>query len=329
MGRQKRRAKGGEPKAPATLDARSPDAAPPAASRPAPVAEAPIDHGAHRKPLWIEELARGLRVAEDHGRPTARTSLGCHVDPEGASRLFVPPEMPSLQPGSLRWLLRFATANDFALVEDRRDRREEPFMDRRSDTPPAIALGLGLLLKQTGLPGPVARLSKPHRHAADGPFIDVPELVAMAAHAAPRSKRTVVLPNRPLVDVLNADTRPITGYACRLDSAPARTVLSHFDGPAVRCVGYSTGRQYVVHLLLGGGPAAAPALWCDPRTLERTDLRFRLFRGRDERRDFGLLYSTFWFDVAEQRPAPWWLTDEAFKRGVNPPASGPELALAG
>ncbi len=308
MGRQKRRAKGSEPE-----------------STPEP---APAPSEAVRDPLWIEELAQGLRRAEDHGRPTARTALGCHVDPEGASRLFVPPEMPSLQPRSLRWLLRFAAANEFALVEDRRRRHEEPFMDRRSETPPAIALGLGLLLKQTGLPGPVARLSKPHRHAADGPFIDLPELVAMAAHAAPRSKRTVVLPNRPLVDVLNADTRPITGYACRLDSAPARTVLSHFDGPAVRSIGYSTGRQYVVHLLLGGGPATAPALWCDPHTLERTDLRFRLFRSADDRRDFGLLYSTFWFDLAEHRPAPWWLTDEAFRHGVDAAASAPELALA-
>lgn len=320
MGRQRRGSKavrGAKVAPPRSADA------PPLRETPAPGKPA----GAAPGPPWIEGLAKSLRRAGDHGRPTARTALGCDVGTEGRSRLFVPPEMPTLQPASLRWLLRFAAANEFALVEDRRGRREEPFMDRRSGTPPAMALGLGLLLKQSGLPGPVARLSSPHRHAADSPFIDLPELVALAAHAAPRSKRVVVLPNRPLVDVLQGDTGPIAGYACRMDSAPARTVLSHFEGPSLRCAGYSAGTQYVVHLLLGGGPASAPALWSDPATLARTDLRFRLFRGRGERHDFGLLYSTFWFDVADRRPAPWWLEDEAF-RGETDAVAAPELALA-
>ena len=198
--------------------------------------------------------------------------------------------------------------------------------------PPAIALGIALLLRQTGLPGPVARLSAPHRHAADGPFVDLPELVAMAASAARGSKRVSVLPNRPLVDVLGGDTRPVDGYACRLDCAPARTVLSHFDAPNLRCLGYSSGRQYVMHLLLGGGSAAAPKLWSAPETLARTDVRFRLFRGASERMDFGLLYSTFYFDMVERRPAPWWLREEAFTGAAADAARTArpvELALAG
>ena len=279
---------------------------------------------------WIEGLAKVLGAVEGAGRPAARTALGCRVDPD-RSALFVPPEMPTLQPASLAWLRRFADATDFALVEDRRRRDEVPAAERRGAAPPAIALGLALLLRQTGLPGPVARLSAPHRHAADGPFVDVPELVAMAASAARRSKRVTVLPSRPLVDVLGGDTRPVDGYACRLDCAPARTVLSHFDAPGLRAVGYSSGRQYVVHLLLGGGPAAAPKLWVAPATLARTDVRFRLFPGPDARLDFGLLYSTFYFDMSGQRPVPWWLREEAFtdtsaSRSVR---TGAELALAG
>lgn len=275
-------------------------------------------------PLWIEHLARVIRASAAGGRSGARTSLGCHLGEE-RSRLFVPPEMPTLQPASLAWLTRFATVNGFALVEDRRRRAETPPRERRGEVAPAVALGLALLLRQTGLPGPVPRLSLPHRHAADAPFVDLPELVAMAASAAARSKRVTVLPNRPLIDVLGGDTSPIDGYACRLDSAPARTVLSHFDAPGLRTVGYSSGRQYVVHLLLGGGPAIAPKLWTTPATLARTDVRFRLFRAsKDRRLDFGLLYSTFYFDMAGRRPVPWWL-----REGVGEAHAGASRAGAG
>ena len=298
-----------------------------------PAGAAPADaKGSDETPsaLWIEGLAKVLGTGEDRGRPAARTALGCRVDPD-RSALFVPPEMPTLQPASLAWLRRFADATDFRLVEDRRRRDEAPVAERRGAAPPAIALGLALLLRQTGLPGPVARLSAPHRHAADGPFVDVPELVAMAASAARRSKRVTVLPSRPLVDVLGGDTRPVNGYACRLDCAPARTVLSHFDAPGLRAVGYSSGRQYVVHLLLGGGTSAAPKLWVAPATLARTDVRFRLFPGPDARLDFGLLYSTFYFDMTGQRPVPWWLREEAFTdiRAPRRAVAGAELALTG
>ena len=306
-------------------DRDGPSAAAPAAD---PGADPAIDPG----PVWIEGLARVVRAAATGSGTGARTSLGCHVEGD-RSRLFVPPEMPTLQPASLGWLLRFAARNGFSLVEDRRGRSETPFAERRSDVPPAIALGLGLLLRQTGLPGPVPRLSEPHRHAADAPFVELPELVAMAASAARRSKRVTVLPNRPLVDVLGGDTHPVQGYACKLDCAPARTVLSHFDAPNLRCLGYSSGRQYVVHLLLGGGPAASPKLWTTPATLARTDVRFRLFRAaKDARLDFGLLYSTFHFDMTGQRPVPWWLREETFTDAAarDPRAAAPvELALAG
>ena len=319
-------------------DGAAPEAVPsptsPPAPSPTPAAGKAPDPApdAAAAPLWIEGLARAIRAGAAGSRAAARTSLGCHVD-EGRARLFLPPEMPTLQPASLAWLTRFAAGNGFALVEDRRRRAETPAAERRGEVPPAIALGLGLLMRQTGLPGPVPRLSAPHRLAADAPFVDLPELVAMAAGAVPRAKRVTVLPNRPLVDVLGGDTHPIHGYGCRLDSASARTVLTHFDAPSLKAVGYSSGRQYVMHLLLGGGPAIAPRLWTKPGTLARTDVRFRLFRAaKDRRLDFGLLYTTLYLDMADRRPEPWWLGDAAFtdaRAGARAVPAEAGLALAG
>lgn len=301
----------------------APDAAPTATAvelaRPA--ASTDTNSGDETPPMWIEGLARVISMTADRGPAALRTALACAVTPERKT-LFLPPEMPTLQPDTLRYLNAFAQRNGFDLVEDRRRNRVSPLRDQRDGKPPAVALGLAMLMKQTGLPGPTAMLSEPHRLAPDSPLIDVPELVRMAAGSVRRSKRIVLLPNQPLVDVLDNDTQPISGYACKFDSEAAKTVLSHFDGPAIRCIGYSTGRQYVMHLFLAGGPLAAPTLWTHPRTLTRTQLRFRLFRGRHPSLDFGLLYSTFYYDMGSRQPTPWWLADLESAGAMIPAESG-------
>lgn len=264
-----------------------------------------------RKTTWVESLNARLSLATRSSAASSaramRTTLRAHVDTERKA-LYVPAEMPSLQRRGLRYLAAFARSNDFRLVEDRRRFRISPPLERRDDSPPAIALGLALLMKQAGLPGPAAELSRPHRLRGGNSAIELPDLLRMAALARPHAKRIVALPNKPLVDVLHDNTHPITGYGCRIDTTAGKTLLTHFDSQGLRAVGYSTGDQYVMHVLLAGGPRDEPTLWADPHTLMRTDIRFRLFPGQKPSEDVGLLYSSFYFDMAKQRPAPWWLT---------------------
>jgi len=276
----------------AANDARQPDRA----------AEFDVSDSRH----WIEGLADVVRLTHDGPAGALRTALACDIDPRG-NTLFLPPEMRTLQPRGLRWLEALSRNADLRLSVDRRQNRTSPLIEQRNGEAPLIARGVAGLLQQTGLQGTPARLSMPHRLLSDSPLIDLPRLIAMCGHAVPHAKQIVLLPNPQLVEVLYGDTRPIRGFACVLDTRSGPTVLSHFDSPSLRCIGYSTGRQYVVHVLLAGGTLRAPSLWTTPQTLSRTEPRFRLFHGRRAEHDFGLVYTTLYYDMQRHRPQPWWL----------------------
>jgi len=275
-----------------------------------------------RSPHWLEGLAGAVRRTYGGAAAAPRTALSCDVD-ERTRTLYLPPEMRTLQPHALRWLEGFAGRSGFRVAVGQRHDRVDPLAGRRDGDEPLIARGIAGLMHQTGLPGPLARLSLPHRLLADSPLIDLPALLAMGAHALPDAKQVVLLPNAPLQEVLCDDTRPVRGFACRLETRTGPTLLSHFDGPSLRCIGYSAGRQYVVHVLLAGGTLGAPVLWTRPETLARTEPRFRLFRGRCPEHDVGLIYTTLYYDMLHHRPLPWWIGAEQLT------GTQPTLARAG
>ena len=267
---------------------------------------------------WPGRLARIMhRAGTTDSAPRLHTTLSCNVRGRRPV-LFLPPEMGTLQPRSLGYLRAFARHHGFGLVEDRRRADIRPIVEQRDRTPSRLAMGISLLLKQSGMPGGARTLSNPHRLNADSLHIELDELVRMAARGRERSKRVVMLPNRLLVEITGEDTHPIVGRACRVESAAGSTVLSQFESPAFRCLGYSTGRQYVVHVFLAGGPTHAPELWSRLHTLTRTDFRFRLFPAGQPAHDFGLFHATFHFDVAGGEDTPWWLSGEGAGPATEP-----------
>lgn len=264
---------------------------------------------------WAERLSDVMRHASDEVAARLHTTLSCNVRGK-RPMLFLPPEMGSLQPQSLGYLRAFARKHSFGLVEDRRKTDVRPIAEQRNRSPSELAMGISLLLKQTGMPGGARTLSSPHRLNADSLHIDLADLVHMAAIARRRSKRVVLLPNRMIVEVVGQDTHPIVGHACRLSTSVATTVLCQFDSPSFRCIGYSTGRQYVMHVFLAGGSSHAPELWTRLHLFTHTDFRFRLFPGPAGGPDFGLFHATYHFDVAAGEDAPWWVKEAAEYRNT-------------
>ena len=262
-------------------------------------------------PRWIERLAEAMRANAGGSAASSPTALSCDLRAR-RPMLFLPPEMRARQPANLAWLRGFARRHGFGLAEERHRADAPPLAGRRGgdpdDGPGALALGIGRLLRQAGMPGALGSgacpVSSRHRPAA-GPRPELDALVRMAAHARPRSKRVVLLPERTLVEAIGQDTHPIVAHACRLSTPTFRTVLSQFDSPSLRCIGYSSGRQYIVHVFLAGGRAASPELWTRLHTLTRTDFDFRLFPGRVPSEDFGLFHATFRYDVASASGALW------------------------
>lgn len=273
------------------------------------VSQADKDQGAVNASLsrsWVQPLSEVIGGSDLSAESHLRTTLTCHNKTE-TPVLYLPLDTEKMHPRSIRYIRTFAKANGFKLGRDRRNRQVKTISELRDRKPPMIALGLSLLLKQTGLPGAARTLSKPHALAPDAEQIQLGKLIRMAAFAAPDSKRVVVLPNRILVNTLQ-DTQPICGYACKMRYSGNTTVLSHFDSPYFRAVGYSSGSQYIVHICLAGGPRKHSSLWTQIPTLTNTDFNFQLFPGQKSADDFGLFYVTFYLNLDDE-PAPWWLQD--------------------
>ncbi len=254
---------------------------------------------------WVAQLAYLATQVQPSAESRMRTMVSCDTR-SGKKAMFVPPDMPQLQPRSLRYLRAFARAHNLQLVEDRRRMIATPSRNMRHDPTPPICKALGELLQQLGLPGGARSPSCPHRLSRDSQYIEIGKLIKMAAFAAPQAKRSSIALNTSLRELTNNKAHRMDVYGCKLVSEDISTVLGIFETTGFRAVGYSTGKQYVMHVCLAGGALSAPELWADFHTLTSIDFRLQLHEARDPSKDVGLFYTTIYLDLTES-PAPWWL----------------------
>lgn len=247
---------------------------------------------------WVHSLDGFLNLTDRRTSPRLRTILSSSMQ-HGRTAFFLPTEMASLQPENLRYMHRFANKHNCKLIEDRRTIDVQPIIEQRDNEISAMTMGISLLLNQTGMPGSTPDLSVPHRLNPESLHIDVAELIAMAAFAVPKSKKIVLLPNQFLAEVLDNDTSPISGYACKLVTADTVTKIACFESTNFRAIGYHAGCQFVIHVFLAGGPMHSPELWTNPYTIGQDTFRFQLFKSTHPGHDFGLMYSTLYLDVNE------------------------------
>ncbi|MEE9336083.1 MAG: hypothetical protein V3U65_18505 [Granulosicoccaceae bacterium] len=245
---------------------------------------------------WIQSLSAVLDLTDRNSNPRLRTTMSCNVK-QNRIAFFLPPEMAALQPENLRYMHRIAKKHNSSLIEDRRSVNVQPILEQRNVDTDAMALGISMLLKQAGMPGAAPEPSAPHRLHPDNLHIDIAELISMASFAAPTSKKIVLLPNQFMVDVLDNETNPIVGYACKLVTAEAVTTLAYFDSSHFHAVAYHAGSQFVVHVFLAGGPLHSPQIWSKPNTISNDSFRFQLFKSTHPGHDFGLMYKTLYLDV--------------------------------
>ena len=245
---------------------------------------------------WINGLSSIMRLTDTRIEPSLKTVISSDVK-NGKLALFLPPEMSELQPENLRYLHAMASRNDCILIEDRRTSEIHPLVEQRDLKPHMLAMSICDLLKQTRMPGAQPQLSSPHRLSPGNLHIDVPVLIDMASTTISKSKRIGLLPNPTLVESTGNETHPINGFACKLVTAEANTVLSFFDSPGFKAIGYIANDQYVVHVFIGGGPLRSPHIWANFQAMQKNRFRFQLFRSTHPGQDFGLLYNTFYIDI--------------------------------
>ena len=245
---------------------------------------------------WINGLSSIMRLSDSRLDPSLKTIISSDVK-NGKLALFLPPEMSDLQPENLRYLHALASRNECMLIEDRRTADVRPLVEQRDLKPHSLAIGIGELLQQTGMPGPAASLSSPHRLTPGNPHIDVPALIDMVSATVTKSKCIVLLPTPTLVETTGNETHPISAFACKIVTADTNTTLSFFDSPGFKAIGYIANKQFVVHVFIGGGPLRSPVIWSNFDAMKKNRFRFQLFRSTQPGQDFGLLYNTFYLDI--------------------------------
>ena len=215
----------------------------------------------------------------------------------GKLSLYVPPEMSEYQPENLRYLHALAGRHGYTLIEDRRELDIRPFVERRDLKPNSLTTGISELIHQTGMPGPRAELSSPHRLRPGSPNFALPQLIDMVAASISKSKRVVFKPTPSLVATTGNRTQPIVGYGCRLLTADAELTLSFFDSPGFKAIGHIANNQFVMHVLIGGGPIKSPYIWANFGAMSKNRFRLQLFRSTQPGQDYGLLYKTLFLDI--------------------------------
>jgi len=249
---------------------------------------------------WINGLASIMRHCDKRVDSNLKTIVSSDGK-NGRLALYVPTEMSDLQPENLRYLHAMASRNGCTLIEDRRGLDIRPVVERRDLKPHQLSIGISELIRLTGMPGPRAQLSSPHRLLPDSPNFSVPQLIDMVAASVGKSKRVVILPTPSLVATTGNETHPISAYGCRIITADAELTLSFFDSPGFKAIGYISNSQFVMHVFIGGGPLKSPHIWANYDTMLRNRFRFQLFRSTQPGQDFGLLYNTFYFDIGVSR----------------------------
>lgn len=251
---------------------------------------------------WINGLSSIVHLSDKRLDPSLKTIISSDVK-NGKLALFVPPEMSQLQPENLRYLHALASRNGCMLIEDRRGAEIRPLVEQRDLKPNKLVIGIGELLKQAGLPGPNATLSKPHRLTPGNPHFDITLLIDMVAATVSKSKRVVILPTTSMVETTGNETHPISAYACKLVTADVNLTLCYFDSPGFKAIGYIAHDQFVVHVLIGGGQLKSPHIWANFDAMLKNRFRFQLFRCAQIGQDFGLLYNTFYLDIQTDQTA--------------------------
>lgn len=245
---------------------------------------------------WIIKVRDELAGSDQVMRARFRTTINCSKTGAG-NALFVPTEMASDQPELLEYLHAFASSQDMTLIEDRRNLSLSPIVERRKRNLPKLALGISLLLKQTGLPGPTRSLSSPHVLAKGNKKMDVAEIIRTAAGVLEKSHKVIFLPNRFIRDNLDDKTATMNGYACKVVGGNESTTFTQFECDKFHAIGYITNNQFVVNVFLAGGPIARPELWTSWENLTDSPVKCQVFDSPFPGQNYGLFYQTYYIDL--------------------------------
>lgn len=258
---------------------------------------------------WINELSQavsgenGVHFGKDY------CQLKCRMIQRRLTLIY-PYELGEKSPEVLQYLSAFAQQNKLKILKERRADIVEPLYECRKEEPPILALGVGMLLQQTGLAG------SDQLHLADTP--SEPQvsgqrfgrLLKIGAEVSQKGKKVKLRPNRFIFGE-NAQQKQLNGFASKIVKGGESRIFSYFDADNFRAIGYTRQANFIFHVFAGGGPEHNTAIWGPLQVMTREPLHFRLFRSTESDSRFGMLYSSYTLNLRETAEnAAYWKNKE-------------------
>ena len=195
------------------------------------------------------------------------------------------------------YLQNFAFCNELKLVEDRRTDRIEVVRDRRQSWAPIIALGAGMMLRETNLAVSDLAPSTPHELRSGEPDLSPHDMISLAAGARSAGSHTELGSNGMLIPN-NLGSYTIDHHQSETELFGVTRSVSYFEGKNFHALGYHSGDQIVLNVLVGGGPFSGPRLWGPVQRMARDPVQLHYFAGNEGRDGFGVCSVAYYLDSA-------------------------------
>ncbi len=193
------------------------------------------------------------------------------------------------------FIQNFAYCNDLILVEDRRTDRVEVNWNRRRSWAPMVALGAGMMLQSMQCESASLVPSTPHELRSGEAELEADEVIDLSARVRDQGRFTELESNAMLIPV-TSNRSLISHYELELEFRGGRRPFSYFEGESFHALGYLSGDQIVLDVLVGGGPFVAPGLWGSVQHMARDPVQLQYMPGSGGNYRFGVFKVTYYLE---------------------------------
>lgn len=204
-------------------------------------------------------------------------------------------DLHNKEPILFKYLQSFAVFNEMKLIEDRRADRAEVVMERRQQWAPVVALGAGMMLRNSQHLGGELVPSTPHVLHSGEAGRSAREVIQLAARLRGAGRlselesNSMMTPNRKRSYVVNY-------YEQEIEERGSHRVFSYFEGNNFHALGYLSGDQICLHTLVAGGPFNGPRLWGPIQRMARDPVQLHYMKGRGGLDGFGVFQAVYYLE---------------------------------
>ncbi len=231
--------------------------------------------------------------------------------------LIYPAELREKSPELLQYLGKFAEHHDMRILQERRTNPVEPLYECRKDEPPVLALGVGIVLQQTGLVGSKQLHLSDNQISKQVTGQRFSRLLKIAAQVCDNGKQVKIKPNRFLFGDRPNEKQYLHGYASKVVKGQESRIFSVFENEDFRAIGYTQRSNFIFHVFAGGGPSENPQIWGPLSIMTREPIHCRLYRGSDSAQSYGMLYTSYDLDMNNRVAKNDWRTPDSGKIKVS------------